>query len=256
MKFIALTFDYSIKKLEELGRSWSRNVYKEKEHIFEYSAASYASFVYYNPEKKLVLLTDDIELLRKNLLKYNINLKNVEFIDWSKELEIYKKDKYAFRPAIELVKYFKNSDDYIIKLDNDLICKGPIDFAHLTNEVLVWKKEGWVSNGNPLWGEILVAQKVLNDTNFWRYNIGVLGIPPMFWKYHNEYIDICNKMIDIDISSVTDVNSKIWHCCEQTAYNWILHKYKFDILETYDLFDHYFENKKDCINYSTKFLKK
>lgn len=256
MKFIALTFDYSIKKLEEIGRSWSKDVYKEKEHIFDYSAASYATFIFHNPDKKLVLLTDDVELLKQKLNKYKISLNNVQFIDWSNELKEYKQHKYAFKPLIELVKYFKDSSEYIIKLDNDLICKKQIDFSSLTNEVLVWKYEGVVRNGDPRWGEILVCNKVVNNIDFIRYNVGVLGLPPNFWEYYDEYYQTCEKMIDVDISQVTDVNSKIYHCCEQTAYNWIFYNHELKVIQTHDIFEHHFDNKNKCIYEAQYLLKK
>ncbi len=255
MKFIALTFDYNINKLESIGRHWSKDVYKEKNFIFEYSAASYASFLHFNPDEKLYLLTDDVELLQNKLSIYNINLDNVTFVDWQKELKEYTKDKYAFRPLIELVKYFKNSNDYIIKLDNDLICKQKVNFSNLKDEVLVWKLEGLVAHGDPRWGEKLVCNTVVNNTNFIRYNVGVLGLPPSFWKYHEDYLDVCQKMIDVDISGVTDVNSKIYHCCEQTAYNWIFYKYNYTIFQTYNLFDHLFDKKGDCIEQARKYRK-
>lgn len=255
MKYIALTFDYNIKKLECIGRHWSKDVYKQKDFIFDYSAASYASFLHFNPDKKLYLFTDDVQLIAKKLLNYNISLDNVLIINWTKELIQYSKDKYAFRPAIELVNYFKNDNEYIIKLDNDLICKQKLDFHHLKDEVLLWKLEGLVEYGDPRWGEKLVCNTVLNNTNFLRYNIGVLGLPPSFWKHHDEYLNVCQQMIDVDISKVTDVNSKIYHCCEQTAYNWIFHKYNYKIIETYNVFDHFFEKKGDCINEARKYLK-
>lgn len=255
-KFIALTFDYNIKKLEEIGRAWSASVYKEKEHIFKYSAASYATFLHHNPDEELYLLTDDVSYLETELKKYEVNLENVKFINWSKELEEYKKHKYAFKPLMELVRFFSGSEEYVIKLDNDLVCKKPIDIQHSDNEVLVWKREGMVENGDPRWGEKLVCQTVLGTTDFIRFNVGVLGLPPSFWEHHREYLDVCDAMIDVDISQVTDVNSKIYHCCEQTSYNWMFYKYGYKVLETYDFFEHHFDQKTKCIEQARFLLKK
>ena len=256
MRFIALTFDYSIQKLEEIGRHWSKNVYKEKEHIFEYSAASYASFLHFNPHHSLTLYTDDVQLLREKISRYDVSLDNVRFIDWSRQLQDFKKHRYAFKPLIELIKDCRDSSEYIVKLDNDLICKKPINLSHLKEEVLVWKREGIVRDGGPRWGEILVCNTVARNLDFVRYNVGVLGIPPSFWVHYEEYYNTCELMVDVDISGVTDVNSKIYHCCEQTAYNWMFHKYGFKVLETYDIFEHHFDDKKKCIEKAFNLLRK
>jgi len=254
MKFIALTFDYNIKNLESIGRKWAPNVYKNKDFIFEYSAASYASFIYHNPDKKLDILTDDIEFMREKMSKYFVSAHNINYIDWSTELNEHKKHKYAFEPLIQLIKKYKDSDDYLIKLDNDLICKKPFDLK-LNNEVLVWKYERKVSDGDNRWGEKLICKTVLNTINFDIYNVGLLGLPPSFWKYYEDYLLTCYNMVDIDISGVTDVDSKIYHCCEQTAYNWIFYKNNFKIVQTYDYFEHYFDNKQKCIFDATQYLK-
>jgi hypothetical protein len=181
-------------------------------------------------------------------------LTRASFTNWNEELKEFTKDKYAFRPAMELVNHFKNDKDYIIKLDNDLICKQKFRLPS-QEQVLVWKSEDIVGEGDPRWGEKLVCETIVNYTNFMRYNIGVLGLPVSFWNHHQEYLDTCEKMIDVDISGVTDVNSKIWHCCEQTAYNWIFYKYNFKVSQTYDIFDHYFDKKINCIK-SAEYLKK
>jgi hypothetical protein len=254
MKFIALTFDYSIKNLQDIGRKWAPEVYKDKDFIFEYSAASYASFLFFNPEKKLEILTDDIFMMKEKLDKYNVNLSNISLVDWSEELKEFKKHKYAFEPLIQLIKKYKDSQEYIIKLDNDLICKKPFDLK-LNNEVLVWKYERIVEQGDPRWGEKLICNTLFNNTNFRIYNVGLLGIPPQFWIHHQEYLKTCYDMIDVDISKVTDVGSEIYHCCEQTAYNWIFHKYDYNIIETYNIFEHYFDRKINCILDAKKYLK-
>lgn len=254
MKFIALTFDYNIDNLQEIGRKWAPKVYKGKEFIFEYSAASYASFIYWNSDKIFEIYTDDVDLLTKELNKYNVCLDNVKLIDWSKEINIYKKNKYSFKPVIELVKLYKNCEDYLVKLDNDLICKKKFVVDN-QNDVMLWKYERVVTEGNPLWGEKLVCEKTVGTTDFKIYNIGVMGIPKTFWKHYEEYEKICEDMVNIDISMITDVDSNIYHCCEQTAYNWIFDKYSFNIIESYDIFEHHFEVKARCIEDAKKYLR-
>jgi len=62
-------------------------------------------------------------------------------------------------------------------------------------------------------------------------------------------------MISVDISDVTDTDSKIYHCCEQTANNWIFHKENYNVIETYNYVDHLFDRKGDCIELSKYLLK-
>jgi len=62
-------------------------------------------------------------------------------------------------------------------------------------------------------------------------------------------------MVNIDISDVTDLNTKIWHCCEQTANNWIFYKHNYNVVETYNVVNHLFDNKKKCIDAAKYLLK-
>ena len=248
MKAIALTFDYNISgsgSLDSIGRHWAKNVYKNKEFIFRYSAASYSTFIHHNPEIKFDIHTDDVNLLSNELAKYNVDTSNVEIVDWRNELSIYKKHKYPFESVMQLVKKYKDSEDYLLKLDNDLICKSKLAIDE--NCILAWKYERNVSNGNPLWGEIHICNSTVGTTDFNLYNMGVMGLPKGFWVHYDEFLNVCDNMINIDISNITDVNSKIYHCCEQTAYNWVWHKYNYKINQAQDYFDHYFETKIECV---------
>jgi hypothetical protein len=67
--------------------------------------------------------------------------------------------------------------------------------------------------------------------------------------------DIMDKMILVDISDVTDVDSKIYHCCEQTANNWVFNKYNYNVIETYPYVDHLFDRKGECIEKAKYLLK-
>ena len=67
MKVISLVFDYDLDKQVESGRTWGKQGYKSKDFIFEYSAASFATFADKNPGFHHEIMTDDIDLLNKKL---------------------------------------------------------------------------------------------------------------------------------------------------------------------------------------------
>lgn len=246
MKVIALVFDYDLNMVSAIGRRWAKDVYKNKDFIFEYSAASYATFVDKNPVTKFNIYTDDIELLRDKLGKYNINLNNIVFYDYRDRLSKYINLDYSFRILFDVIKENHSSTEYTVKIDNDTIFLDSIpDMPDNDNRVLVWKKEHYVDTGNPLWGEKKACQIAIGHTDFYVYNVGVVGLPIGIQKDEAEIT--MNALINVDISDVTDVGSKIYHCCEQTAWNWIFHKYRYNIIETYPYVKHHFENKMNCI---------
>ena len=70
MKFIALTYDYDLGKLSQIGRKWSFDVYKNKNFIFDYSSASYATFIEKNPKQTLHIYTDDIDMMQSKMNEY------------------------------------------------------------------------------------------------------------------------------------------------------------------------------------------
>lgn len=247
MKVIALVFNYDLNILSSIGRHWAKNIYKNKDFIFEYSAACYATFIDKNPVTKLEVFTDDIFLLKEKLLKYKINHDNVIYYDYNERLKKYVELDYSFRIAFDYIKENHSNNEYTVKIDNDMIFLDSIpDMSDTDDRVLVWKKEHYVANGNPLWGEIKVCENTIKDINFWVYNMGLMGLPINFELLETE--SVMNEMINVDISDVTDVNSKIYHCCEQTAWNWIFNKYKYEIIETHQYVKHHFDVKENCIN--------
>lgn len=253
MKFIALTYNYNLEKLSEIGRKWANNVYKNNDFIFDYSAASYASFIHKNPNQKLHIYTDNVKLMSEKMSKYNINLENIIYIDYSEKLNSYPSNlEYCFTILHDFIDFAKSNDEYTIKLDNDLIFHNQIPVIN-EDSILVWKYERIVKDGDVRWGEIKVCDNTVHTINFPIYNIGILGFPPSFQR--KEVSDVLNEMIKIDISDVTDVGSKIYHCCEQTANNFIFHKYNYNITECYEFVTHFFDDKKKCIDES-KFLLK
>lgn len=254
MKVIALTYDYDLSKLAEIGRSWAGKVYGGKEFIFEYSAASYATFIDKNPKTKLHLYTDDIELIKEKLNQYNINQDNVLYYDFSDQLKKYSGGlRYSFDVLTDFIYYAKSKDEFTVKIDNDLVFYGPLPKPK-PNDVFVWKYERRVKEGDPRMGEIKVVQQTIGDVNTPIYNLGVLGLPANYPE--RELRDVCDAMVNVDISDVTDVNSKIWHCCEQTANNWIFVKHGYDVVETHEIVNHHFDNKSKCIIDAKYLLKK
>ncbi len=72
MKVIALTYNYDLPKLIDIGRKWAPDVYGNKEFIFDYSAASYATFLDKHRNQTIHLYTDDIELLKHKMEQYDV----------------------------------------------------------------------------------------------------------------------------------------------------------------------------------------
>lgn len=248
MKFIGLVFDYDLGKLSSIGRKWASDVYRNKDCIFEYSSASIASVLHHNRDTEYRVYTDDPFALKAGINKYNVSTDNLSIVDWTENLREWKQHAYPFNCALMLMRnhcFFGKED--IVKLDNDLICKFPFSISMNPKTSYMWKFEGMVCDGNELWGEKHISQVALGDTNFPRYNCGVLGLHKDDHSVVYDAIDVCEKLTSVDISQITDVDSSIYHCCEQTAYNWVFYKRNFSVMETYDIFDHHFQNKTDCM---------
>lgn len=253
MKVIALTYDYDMAKLSEIGRTWANDVYGNKDFIFEYSAASYATFIDKNPNKYLHIYTDDIKLLDLKLKKYNIDIDRVIYSDITHLLNKHKDNlKYSFDILTDFIYFAKSNTEFTLKIDNDLIFHDKLPEPN-NNDVFVWKYERLINQGDPLMGEIKVAEDTIGRTDIPIYNLGVLGLPPDYPE--QELRQICDDMVNVDISNVTDLDTKIWHCCEQTANNWIFFKHGYNVVETHNVLTHYFDNKKACIEHAKYLLK-
>jgi hypothetical protein len=253
MKFIALNYNYDLGKMSDIGRKWAFNVYKNHNFICDYSAASYATFIDKNPNKVLHLYTDDIDLMKKKLNQYNIDHDRISYIDYSDKLNEYPANlPYSFTVLNDFINYAKSDTEYTVKLDNDLIFIQKLPEFDL-NSIFVWRYERNVKNGDVRYGEIKICREVLNYVDFNIYNLGIFGFPPTYQNI--EAKEILDKMISVDISDVTDTGSKIYHCCEQTANNFIFNKYGYNIITTKEYLNHYFENKGECIS-DAQYLKK
>jgi hypothetical protein len=246
MKAIALVFDYDLDKLKSNGRFWADNIYGKSENdTFSYSAASYATFLDKNKDIPLEIYTNNIDKIKSKLEKYKVNLTNVFYFDITDEIIESKKSKYTFQPIVDLCYKFKNSKEYIIKIDNDLVWNKTIPKLNEYKDVLIWKFERYVYQGDVRMGEQLVCENVCKTTNFKEYNIGVMGYPigyPM-----EEFYQTCANMVEVDILPVSDLGVNVWHCCEQTAQSWIIHKFNYNAIETTDIVNHWYEDKFLCI---------
>jgi hypothetical protein len=255
MKVASLVFDFDIDKVKETGRFWADKVYSRNvSEIFAYSSASYATFLKYNPNIPLELYTNNVELLTKCMEEYDVDLSNVSYFDIGDKILEWKKHWFAFNSILEWQMYIKNSDEYVIRMDNDLIWKGalPINIDE-ERDMFVWKFERFVKDGNPKMGEILVCETVLNTTDFKEFNIGTLGLPKNYPM--DEFRDITEQMINVDIYPVSDLGVHVWHVCEQTAHSWMMHKYRYNIIETASYVEHYYDDKLKCIE-KAQYLKK
>lgn len=255
MKVIALVYDYDLGKLSNIGRKWANNVYKNKDYIFEYSAACFATFVNKNPKQILDIYTDDIDLIKSKLSKYDISWERIIFWDYNERLKKYGDLDYSFRVAFEFIQENQSKEEYTIKIDNDMIFLGELpQQPNDCKDVMVWKYEHFVDSGNPLWGEKKACKVGLGETNFPVYNMGLMGLPTTFQS--DEGHEAMIKLINVDISDVTDVGSKIYHVCDQTAWNWIFYKYKYNIIQTYNIVKHHFDIKGNCIADAEYLIKK
>ena len=255
MKAIALTFDYDLNKMKDAGRYWADRVYSKKTlDIFEYSAASYATFIKHHPNTKLDLYTNDVDLLRSCLEKYAVSLENTQFIDYTEQIELSKKHPFCFQPLVDWLYLTDEPNEYVVRIDNDLIWTNSLPEIDISRDIFVWKYERVVSKGNPKMGEILVCQTVCGNIDFKEYNVGVMGYPinyPM-----KDFYDTCNAMSAVDILPVSDLGVSIWHVCEQTAQCWIMHKYEYNVIETYSFVEHWYEDKMKCVERAKYLLKK
>lgn len=264
MKIVSLVFNYDLEKQKDSGRLWGKQGYRSKEYIFEYSAASIATFLHHNPDLKYIVNTDDKKFLENQLSKYNVSKKNLEIIDSSKEISEWKKHKYCFNPAMMHFKEHLVKGEKIIKLDNDLTCLKPLDDILDFEGALIWKTEFPISGGREYWGERKVAREVVGTEDFNSYNIGVFGLSENYISLVEDMVDIAYKMVDVDISDIVffkeepGFKAKMWSCSEQTAYSYVLDREQLNVREMEDYFMHHcygFEAKDNCISEAKYLLK-
>jgi hypothetical protein len=265
VKTISLVFDYDFNKQKESGRVWAEKGYKSKDFIFEYSAASFASFLYKNPNRVHIVDTDDVDLLHSKIKKYNVNYDNLDIRDSSDLISEWKSNEYCFFPLLAHIKYHAElSKESVVKLDNDLTCLKSIDELEDFSDILAWKFERNVSNGRDYWGEKYVCNTALGTDDFDEYNTGVLGISKNNLEIVDEFISVTEKLISVDASSVIRFKShpgqtsKVYATSDQTAVNWVFHNNGLKVTETDEYFFHHcyaIDAKKNCIKESQVYLK-
>jgi hypothetical protein len=267
MKAISLVFEYDFEKQINSGRTWGKIGYNTKDFIFEYSAASFATFSHHNNNNDFIheITTDDEDLLRKKLSKYDVSWNHVIIKEEKQKIESWKNHKYCLYPAMMWLDEYKNEKSQLVRLDNDLECKKPLNDLFDSKEILIWKKERKVYEGKEKWGERLACRKAFGTEDFDEYNIGVLGFPS--GDKENLISEITNAgllLIEQDISEVVSFNErpdlkvKMLSWSDQTACSWILHKNQLKMKIVEDYINHHcygFDSKKDCIKAAEFLLK-
>ena len=265
MKTVSLVFDYNLEKQKKSGRFWSEQGYKNKDFIFEYSAASFASFLSVNPNRVHIVDTDDVDLLFTKMKKYDVNLKNLDIRDSRDLISEWTQEEYCFWPLLYHFRYHsQKSDQSLVKLDNDLTCLKPIEGLDNFKGALAWQFERNVKDGRPYWGESYVCREALGTDNFLQYNTGVLGVSKENLKIVDDFIETTRSLINVDASHVIRFRDdplrrvKTYATSDQTAVNWVFSKHNLKVTETNDYFLHHcysIDAKKNCIEESKKYLK-
>jgi hypothetical protein len=265
MKAISLVFEYDFDKQKESGRTWGKIGYKSKAFIFEYSAASFATFAHHNPGVDYEILTDDEALLRTNMNKYDVDWSSFKIIEDRPLIESWKNHRYCFYPAMMHLKMYENEKELLVKLDNDLECLAPISDTIKNDKIYFWKHERNVSSGREYWGERAASKLTFGTDNFDLYNIGVLSIPEGDKKHLiNSLVAAGIKMSEADISSIVrfpedpGLKVPIWSCSEQTAYCFVISQSDYKVATTEHIINHHcygFDSKKDCIKSASYLLK-
>lgn len=265
MKAISLVFGYDFDKQVSSGRTWGKTGYKSKEFIFEYSAASFATFAHHNPGFDHEVLTDDKTLLTEKTAQYDVDWSGLKIVDGKEKIQEWKNHRYCFYPAMMHLDLYKEETDQLIKLDNDLECLGPLDPLKDSPDILMWRKERNVNSGREYWGEREAARQAFGTDNFSLYNMGVMGFPAgKKSQLITDLVDAGLKMSEVDISNVVhfperpDLKVEIWSCSDQTGYCYVLHKNSLNVRTVEDLINHHcygFDSKKDCINAAKHLLK-
>lgn len=261
-KFLSLVFDYNFQKMFESGRIWGKTGYKNKEYIFEYSAASIATVLHQNPDITYEIWTDDPALLSEKVSKYDVSTRNLVLLDKSKEIADWSQHRYCFWPAVKIVDE-NLTEDKIIKLDNDLTCLKPCDELFDYEGALVWKYERICARGRDYWGESYAAVRAYGTADFPIYNIGVFYLHPKFHSLAREIPNLCEDMLNVDISPIVrftedpGVTTKMWSCSEQTADSYFVFKNGIPVRETHDFFEHhcYTHGKQACIERAKHLLR-
>ncbi len=251
-KIYSLVFDYNISKMQSSGRHWADEAYKNKDYIFQYSAASIATFLDKNPHLRYDVLTDDVDLLAQKIDAYSVSTANLVLTDTSDKISEWTQHWYCFWPLIQVADVHYTGEDHALKLDNDLTCHGNIDMMlrSMDDDVAwMWKHERLCSKGRDYWGESYAACEGLGTDNFHIYNTGVLGVPKSAHVAARKIKDYCEKLISVDISTVhrfpdkPGVVSKVFNTSDQVAVNFFFHQEGLKVMPAHHFFDHHCYDK-------------
>jgi len=250
----SLVFDYDLKTVTDSGRHWAKDVYKSKDYIFSYTAASIATFLHHNPKMLYHVFTDDCALILDKLDRYNVSLDFVDTVDLSKEIKEWQSHWYSFWPLVKIVQMNNDGKGTSLKLDNDLTCLKPIVDLLQHKGGIAWKRERLCSGGREYWGERKAARVGLGTEDFPIFNMGTLGLSAEYHAAATDIVGYCEKLIAVDISDVSHfpdspgTKAKVWNASEQTAVNYFMCVNKVPILESYPwVMHHCYEKTKDRV---------
>jgi hypothetical protein len=257
VKIYSLVFDYNISKMKSSGRPWASTAYKNRDFIFSYSAASIATFIHHNSYLDYEILTDDVELLSRKIAEYSVSTSRLNLIDATQLIQEWSEHWYCFWPLIASFDYqLSKSESGVLKLDNDLTCLKSIDDLLEHSGAVVWKYERKCNQGKEYWGEKFAASRAFGTDRFSIYNTGTWGISKDWIPSAREIPALCEKMIGIDISSVSKfpespgLSSSVFNTSDQTSNCFFLEKNSIPVVESYPWFEHHcysHEAKKICI---------
>ncbi len=260
-KIYSLVFDYNLKTVTDSGRHWAGEVYKNKDYIFGYTAASVATFLDKNPHLPYHVYTDNVDLFADKIDLYNVSTVNLNIIDLKEKINEWTNHRYSFWPLAKIVEMHHDGLNDALKLDNDLTCLRPIDELLKHRGAIVWKYERKVSAGRDYWGERKAAKIGLGTDDFPLYNTGVLGLSKEHHAKASDVIRYCESLIAVDISDVSrfpDAPGKktnVWSGSEQTAVNFFFHKESLPIRESHDFFLHHcYEKSKERVLTEASYL--
>jgi hypothetical protein len=259
----SLCFDYNLNTVTDSGRHWAKDVYKDRDYIFSYTAASIATVLHHNPKRLYRIYTDDCGLILDKLKAYDVSLDFLDVYDLTTEIREWQKHQYSFWPLVKIVEMNHDGKNLSLKLDNDLTCLKSIDDLVQHKGAIAWKYERMCSAGREYWGERKAARVGLGTEDFPIYNMGVLGLSAEYHQHADEVVGYCEKLIGVDISDVSyfpDAPGKkatVWNASEQTAVNYFFHKHQIPVLEAHPWFHHWcYEKSKDGVLKAAEYLLK
>lgn len=268
MRISSLIFEYNQNTSKNAsGRAGFRVT---NDFVFSYSAGSIATFLHHNPHLNYIINTDNVDLISTKIDEYDVSTDNLQIVDWSDYINEWREHFYCFYPlSMHLLLHSeeaKKTNDDVLKLDNDLICKKPIDDIFDSCDCIVWdyigRTNNMISAGRDYWGEKYCAEQGLGTTDFMGYNNGVLGWSKNYLHLAKDSLDMTLRLASVDVSPATknhpnnnERGKKILAWSEQLATNYVMHYNKLNIRRVPDYFDHHYVDKS-LVFKDSQFLKR